>query len=64
MSVCLLGWFSYADVEDVAAPDYQAAKVCGWVSSSVFSCSVQDDVHVAVAVDHFASVFCVILESD
>ncbi len=55
---------TYADVEDVAASNNQAAEVRGRISSSVFSCSVKNNVHVAITVNHFASVFRVILEPD
>jgi hypothetical protein len=53
---------AHADVEDVTSSDDQTAEVCCGVSAAEFSSSVEDNVHVAVAVDHLSPVFCVVLQ--
>jgi hypothetical protein len=54
----------YGDVEDVASSNYEASIVRGRLASTVLSSSIEDDVHVAVAVDHLAPIFTIILELD
>ncbi len=54
----------YGDVEDVASSNYEASIVRGGLASTVLSSSIEDDVHVAVAVDHLAPIFSVVLELD
>ncbi len=58
----LSGGFAHAYEENVASSDYQAAVVCGWFAASVFSGSVEDYVHVAVAVDHLAPILSIVLK--
>ena len=57
-------WLSYADVEDVTASNNKTTKIRGWVSAAEFPSTVKYDVHVAVAVYHFATVLGVVLQTD
>jgi hypothetical protein len=54
----------HGDVEDVASPNYEASIVGGCLASPILSGSIQDDVHVAIAVDHLAPIFSIVLELD
>ena len=54
----------YANIEDITSSDDKATKVRCWVPASVFTCPVEDDVHVTVAVYHLAAIFAIILQSD
>ena len=54
----------YSDVEDVASSNYEASIVGGRLASPILSGSIEDDVHVAVAVDHLAPIFSIVLELD
>src|SRR6266516_174347 len=53
---------THADVEYVASSNYQASIVRGRVAATVLSSSVEDDVHVAVAVDHLAPILSIVLQ--
>src|SRR5207247_8756586 len=53
---------THADVEYVASSHYQASVVCSWVAAAILSRSVEDDVHVAVAVDHLAPILSIVLQ--
>jgi len=52
---------AHADVEYVASSNYQASIVRGRVAAAILSRSVEDDVHVAVAVNHLAPIFSIVL---
>ena len=54
----------YTYVEYVASTQNEISKVCARRVASVFGRSVQDDVHVAVAVYHLSSILDVVLQSD
>lgn len=58
----LLTGLVYANIEDITSSDNEASKVRRWVPASVFTCPVQDDVHVTVAVYHLAAIFAIILQ--
>ena len=53
-----------ADVQYVASPDDETSKVRRGISSAIFSGTVKNDVHVTVAVNHFATVFRVVFQFD
>src|SRR5207245_11341016 len=55
---------THADVEYVASSNYQASIVRGRVAATVFSSSVEDDVHVAIAVNHLAPILSIVLQLD
>ncbi len=57
----LRSWWGYADVEHVASPNDQAAKVRRGVPATIFSGAVENYVHVAVAVDHLTPVLSIVL---
>jgi len=54
----------HSDVEDVAASNYQATIVGGRLASTILSRPIEDDVHVAIAVDHLAPILSIVLELD
>lgn len=54
----------YADVQDVTSSNDQASKVSRGISSSKFPGTVEDNVHVAVAIDHLSAILGVILQAD
>jgi hypothetical protein len=54
----------YGDVEDVASSNYEASIVGGRLASTILTRPIEDDVHVAVAVDHLAPIFSIVLELD
>ncbi len=51
-----------ADKEYVASSKDDVAEICCRCIVTVFGGSVQDDVHVAVAVHHLSSVFDIVLQ--
>mgnify|MGYP007084753640 CR=1 FL=1 len=52
------------NVENVASTQDQVTEIRGRRVAAVFCCSVQDYVHVTVAVDHLAPVLDVVLQPD
>jgi len=54
----------YADIEDITSSDDEASKVRCWIPAPVFTCPVEDDVHVTVTIDHLTAIFAIILQSD
>ena len=59
-------WFARldADIQNVASAEDNVAIVCCWRIAPVLSCSVEDYVHVAVRVNHPASIFHIILQAN
>lgn len=60
----LLSCLVNTNVEYVASTQNEVSEVCSRRVASIFRRSVQDYVHVAVAIDHLAAVLDVVLESD
>lgn len=52
----------HTNVEYVATSENHITIVCRQRISTVLACAFQDNIHVAVGVDHAAAIFDVILE--
>jgi hypothetical protein len=61
---CLLSCLAHADVEYVAPAQNQVAEIRRRRVASVLGGSVQDYVHMTVAVDHLPPVLDIVLQSD
>ena len=60
----LLSCLVHTDVEYVASAQNEVTEVCCGRVASVLDGSVQDYVHVTVAVDHLPSVLDIVLQPD
>jgi hypothetical protein len=62
--VRLLDWWVHADIQNITSSDDETPKVRRRIPASVFTCSVKNDVHMTVAVDHLATILGIILQPD
>ena len=60
----LLSCLVRTDVEYVASSQNEVPEVCCGRVTSIFGGSVQDYVHVTVAVDHLSAVLDIVLQPD
>lgn len=60
----LLSCLAHTHIEYVASAQNEVTEVCRGRVASIFNGSVQDYVHVTVAVDHLPSVLDIVLQPD